>query len=125
MARERRTDSKTPEDEGIPDFDEDLRKRRIIDHDEDLPVPGDRPLAAFDRVTPADQREDESINTRLAREVPDVLPETHEHPGRIVEPTDEDGNDVIKELVADETDDTAALAPEEAALHLVEEDDEL
>ena len=125
MAEPQRRPSKTPEDEGIPDFDEDLRKRKLIEQDEDMPIPGDRPLAAFDRVTPSDQRQDETVKTRIAREVPDESPESHEHPGRLVDvASDEDGNDIVRELVADEADDDAALAPEEAAMHIVEEDDE-
>ncbi len=126
MAEPRRRASKSPEDEGIPDFDEDIRKRKLIEQDDDMPVPGDRPMAAFDRVTPGDQREGETVTTRVAREVPDEAPESHEHPGRLVDVSgDEDGNDVVRELVADEADDDAALAPEEAAMHIVEENDEL
>jgi hypothetical protein len=124
MAEPERRPSNTPEDEGIPDFDEDLRKRKLIEQDEDMPLPSDRPLAAFDRVTPTEQRRGESVNTRVAREVPDQLPESHEHPGRIIEPAgDGDGADIYRELIADETDDGAALSPEEAAMHIVEEDE--
>ncbi len=123
MAEPQRRPAKTPEDEGIPDVDEDLRKRRLIEQDEDMPVPGDRPLAAFDRVTPGDQRDDETVNTRVAREVPDEIDESHDHPGRLVDPPGEDGDDIVRELVAEETGDDGARSPEEAAMHIVEEDE--
>ena len=87
-------------------------------------APGDRPLAAFDRITPGDQRDTESVNTRAAREVSDEQPASHTRPGRMVNPTGEGGADVDRELIADETDDDSAPSPEEAAMHLVEEDEE-
>ncbi len=118
--------AKQPEDEGLPDFDEDLEsRRRIPDYDEGLPLPGDRPLESLDLVTASEQRRGESLRTRLAREVPDDARPRRERIGRLYEETGDDGPDVSEELVADETDDTSGLSPEEAALHIVEEDDEL
>ena len=116
--------AKRPEDEGQPDFDEDLEsKRKIPNYDEGLPLPGERPLESLDLVTAEEQRRGQSIETRLARELPDEpRPARERH--RIFEET-EDGEDVTKELVADEADETSALSPEEAALHVVEEEDEL
>jgi uncharacterized protein DUF5709 len=124
---EERYHAKSPEDEGIPDVDSDLRRRRLIEMDEDLPIPADdRPLGAYDRPTVVELREDETVNTRRAREVPD---EPHKHRrhdvvGRLYEEPGEAGRDVIKELVAEETDDTAGLSPEEAAMHIEFSDDE-
>lgn len=116
--------AKRPEDEGQPDFDEDLEsKRKIPDYDEGQPLPGERPLESLDLVTAEEHRRGESIETRIAHELPDEpRPERERH--RIFEET-EDGEDVTRELVADEADDTSGLSPEEAALHIVEDDDEL
>jgi hypothetical protein len=126
MAQERRTDAKRPEDEGQPDFDEDLESRRKIpDYDEGVALPGDRPREANDLVTAQEQRRGESLRTRLAREVPDEPAARRERVGKLYEETDSDGTDDVKELVADETDDTSGLAPEEAAMHVVDEEDEL
>jgi hypothetical protein len=126
MTDERRRENKQPEDEGQPDFDEDLESRRgISDYDEGPVLPGDRPLESLDLVTAEEQRRGESLNTRLAREVPDQPPPQRGRVGRLFEETDDDGTDVNKELVADETDDTAGLSPEEAAMHVVDEGDEL
>lgn len=108
---------RNPEDEGIPDLDEDTRKKRgNADLDEELPLPGDRPLEANDLTTVREQLQGESINTRVARELPDEQPEAEDTVGHLVEET-EDGVDVTKELVADETDDDEALSAEEAAMH--------
>jgi hypothetical protein len=126
MAKEPRSDGKRPEDEGQPDFDEDLESRRKVpDYDEGVALPGDRPLEANDLVTAAEQRRGEPVRTRLARELPEDAPARAERLGKIYEETDEDGNDVNRELVADETDETSGLSPEEAAMHVVEEGDEL
>lgn len=123
MPGERRRPARSPEDEGIPDFDEDLRRKRLTELDEELPLPGDRPLGANDLVTPAEQRDGETVRTRVAREIPDDVPDrTDDQPGRMVEET-EDGKDVTRELVADETDDRAGLTAEEAAVHVVEDED--
>jgi hypothetical protein len=120
MAEQRR---RSPEDDGLPDFDDRIRKLKLIEQDEDLPVPADRLLAAFDNVTAEDMRRGDSLRTRLARELPDV-PSHHIERivGRIVDEDTRDGEDVTGELVGTETDDTAALAPEEAAMHEVPED---
>jgi hypothetical protein len=125
MSEAQRRDGKSPEDEGLPEFDEDLESRRKIpDYDEGMPLLADRPLESWDRVTATEQRRGESLNTRLAREIPDEIRPDRERPGRIYEET-ENGADVNKELVADEADDVAGLSPEESAMHIVEEDDEL
>lgn len=126
MSEERRRDGKRPEDEGIPDFDDDLESRRkIADYDEGIALPGDRPLESRDRVTAQEQREGEPLRTRLAREVPDEPQPRPDRLGRIYEKTDEEGDDVYAELVADETDETSGLSPEESAMHILDEDEEL
>src|SRR4051812_49270290 len=103
------------EDEGIPDLDPDYEeKRKGSDLDEGIALPGDRPLESFDKVTAREQRQRDSVNTRHAREEPDVFERERrrETVGRLVEET-EDGRDVTKELEADESDDRAGLSPEE------------
>jgi uncharacterized protein DUF5709 len=102
------------------------RIRRRSTEDDEVPVAGDRPLGAFDRVTAREQREGESLNTRVAREIPDEVPEDPDGAdriGRIYEEL-EDFVDVTKELVADESDDVNGLTPEEAAMHIVELDND-
>ena len=118
--------ARTPEDEGQPDFDEDLESRRKLrNYDEGESLPGDRPLESRDLVTAEEQRRGETLGTRLAREAPDEPRPPRNRVGKLYEELDEDGTDVNKELVADETDDTSGMSPEEAAMHVVDEDDEL
>jgi hypothetical protein len=101
----------TPEDEGIPDHE-----------DEELPLPGDRPKGANDRVTVREQMERESIPTRVAREIPeDARPAQPPEVGRLVDEPTEDGDDVTDQMVAEESDDVDALSPEEAAMHVEDE----
>jgi hypothetical protein len=124
MAEPARKHERTPEDEGIPDFDEDLRRRRLVNADEGMAVPGERPAAARDRVTPAEQRERESMGTRAAREIPDEEPDgTEPRVGRIYDELS-GWIDTTKELVADETDDVAGMTAEEAAMRALEEQEE-
>lgn len=118
---------RSPDDDGIPELEEEFARKRHLAEDDEIPVrPADTPLAAFDRVTAAEQRRGETIRTRVAREVPDVLPERPDDRlgHKIYEETDEDGTDIFKELVADEDDDSAGLSPEEAAMHIVDPDDD-
>jgi hypothetical protein len=93
--------------EDEPDFDDDDIETELMDPD--------RPLGSNDQVTVREQLEGDSMNTRVAREVPDEQPEPTDTVGRLVEET-VDGRDVTKELEADESDDRDALSPEEAAM---------
>lgn len=113
------------EDEGIPQFDEEVPERPS-DDDQEIPFPSDRPRIADDRLTPAEQREREPIADRIDREEPDVdeQEEQRSTPGRLVEETP-DGRDVTRELEADETGDQAGLAAEEAAVTLRDADEQM
>ncbi len=95
-------DKRLPEDEGIPALDETPPGLRPSDDDQEMILPADRPLAAHDRLTASEQRERESLRTRLAREEPDVTPENDEErttAGRFFEET-EGGTDITREVEA-------------------------
>ncbi len=116
---------RTPEDEGIPALDETPPGVRPSDDDQEIILPADRPLAAHDRLTAAEQRERESVRTRLAREEPDATPETDEErqtAGRFYEET-ADGVDITREVEATETADRGGLSAEEAAVRVHEPDE--
>ena len=111
---------RSAEDEGIPPSDENARERPS-DDDQEIFLPGDRPVASLDRVTASEQRERETLRTRIAREQPEEAPHREDDTaGRFYEET-EDGEDVTREVEATETDDRDALSPEEAAMHYREE----
>ena len=115
MSEPQRKRETTPEDEGIPDHD-----------DEEMPLPGDRPLASQDRVTAREQQERETVRQRVARERPEDAsdaqdgaerprPNDRRTPGRFYEET-VDGDDVTREVEATETEDREALSAEEEAV---------
>src|SRR5512144_2990452 len=89
------------EDAGLPDLEAGLPGKRITgDTQDDMPVPGDEPMAVDGfGTTAAEQREGEPLDLRLSREEPDVIGDlladepggedvTEQVAGRIVE-TDE------------------------------------
>jgi hypothetical protein len=90
-----------PEDEGIPEISQD--DSPTMDRAEDpqfAPVPGERPGASADFGTTAfEQSTGESLDGRLAREVPD------------------DATDVRP---AEDTDAPAGQGPESAAMHVTD-----
>ena len=106
MSEPQRKRETTPEDEGIPDHD-----------DEEMPLPGDRPLASQDRVTAREQQERETVRQRVARERPEDASDADERktPGRFYEET-VDGDDVTREVEATETEDREGLSAEEEAV---------
>jgi hypothetical protein len=63
------------EDEGLASPDPELAAKRITgDTQDDVPVPGDRPVAVNDfGTTVAEQQAGEPLELRLAREEPDLL----------------------------------------------------
>jgi hypothetical protein len=63
------------EDEGLASAEPGLAGKRITgDPQDDMPVPGDRPVAVDDFGTTAEeQQEGESLDGRLAREQPELL----------------------------------------------------
>lgn len=86
-------------------------------------IPNDRPVAIDEFGTTADEMsEGESLDARLARELPDT-PEVDEHrSGRLVEPDEGAREDHDAQLVAADVGiDGGAASAEEAAVHDVEE----
>lgn len=99
--------------------------------------PPDRPLGldAYG-TTDAEQREGESLDQRLAEEVPDVTDdegspaEFHDYrevgatrSGRLVADDEGSGEDTEKDMVSDDVGiDGGAASAEEAAVHVVEDD---
>ena len=117
------------EDEGIPD----LQDTVTSDDNEGLIPPRDYPQAVNEfGTTAAEESRGESLAQRVAREEPDFgeqgapSGDLDDETGRVVEPITEGGIDdeaaSIGELV---TDDASGLSAEEAAMHVVDEDDAL
>src|SRR5689334_17615513 len=77
-----------PEDNGIPDVSQDDSPTIYENEDPEFaPEPGERPTATVDYGTTAfEQAEGESLDGRLAREIPDDAPGVRpaEDPGRAV-----------------------------------------
>ncbi|MFF9628284.1 DUF5709 domain-containing protein [Streptomyces fradiae] len=143
-------DREIREDHGILDDEDTLSDRAADPYDEGYSPP-ERPLAADDVGTTArEQREGESLDRRLAREVPDPTqrvgdPEASDGigdlPGGMGEPMDEQvgrhrsgrlvapdegvRSDTEKDVVGRDVGvDGGAASAEEAAVHLVPEPDE-
>ena len=117
------------EDEGIPDLQETVTS----DESEALPPPRDYPQGADEfGTTAAEESRGESLAQRVAREEPDFdervpRPDVDDEVGRIVEPGAESGTfddeaAVLGELL---TDDASGLTAEEAAMHVVDDDEVL
>lgn len=108
----------TPEDEGIPEHGGPAPgKRETGDPQEGLLPPGDTPPAADGFGTTAEeQRTGESLDDKLAEEVPGQPPPRQTSMGRLVEAgsgvTDREKDEVGEEG----EDDRSGLTPEEAAL---------
>jgi hypothetical protein len=117
----------TPEDEGIPEHGGPARgKRETGDPQEGLLLPDDEPRAA-DRsgTTAEEQREGESLDEKLAEELPDRESSRRTSMGRLIEPAS-GVTDREKEEVAEEAeDDRSGLTPEEAAMRDEENPDGL
>jgi hypothetical protein len=107
------------EDEGIPDIGRPHpTKRATGDPQEGLMVPRDRPRAADDWGTTAqEQREEEPLGDRLDDELPDVEPGERVRAGRLV---DDGPEDTEPEMIADLAveDELEGLSAEEAALRV-------
>jgi hypothetical protein len=119
------TDSRprTPDDEGMPDLDPPAPgKAETGDPQEGLPPPNDRPRASVDYGTTAEeQRHGESLDQRIAREVPDDAVPAPDEPGELVEETPVIDDEA--ELVGEETPSDPSLghSAEEEAIHVIEE----
>lgn len=114
------------EAEGIPEPDPGPGAGRVID--ENPEPPHDRPVAAVGfGTTPAEVREGESLDGRLARELPDlpepVEPDAPPGVGRVVQPDEGVRTDTDKDMVAqDAGTDVGGYTAEEAAMHAVPDD---
>lgn len=125
------------EDEGLATPDPALAAKRITgDPQDDVPVPGDRPVAVDDfGTTAAEQRDGEPLDGRLAREEPDLSPDApidlsedadnpypadrEERVGRIVEEDEGAREDTEADAVAlDVGTDAGGFTAEERAMHI-------
>lgn len=127
------------EDEGLASPESGLAGKRITgDAQDDMPVPGDNPVAVDDFGTTAlEQQEGEPLDSRLAREEPDfaekatTMPDTsedadnpypvdrEERVGRIVETDEGAREDTEPDAVAtDVGTDTGGFTAEERAMRI-------
>jgi hypothetical protein len=127
-----------PEDDGIPEVSQDDSPTMARSEDPEFaPLPGERPGSASDFGTTArEQAEGESLDGRLARELPDIDADTPpdvrpaEDPDRGVGQLEQDvdtdpGDDSGTERTADDVEATAdqpvgGQGPEESAVHLTD-----
>ena len=123
-----------PEDEGIPEVSQDDSPTMARSEDPEFaPLPGERPGSAADFGTTArEQAEGESLDGRLARELPDDAPDVRpaEDPNRAVGQLEQDvdtdpGDDSGTERTADDVEATAerpvgGQGPEESAVHVTD-----
>jgi len=120
-----------PEDEGLPEVSQDDSPTIAENEDPEFaPLPGERPGASADYGTTArEQAEDEPLDARLAREVPDVAPDVRPAAG-LAPQLEQDagtdpGSDSGTERIADDIEATAdeptgGESPEERAIHLTD-----
>ena len=123
-----------PEDDGIPEVSQDDSPTQDRAEDPQFdPVPGDRPTASLDYgTTSREQAENESLDGRLAREIPDDAPDVRpaEDPGRAGAQYEQDvdtdrRDDSGTERTADDIEATAdapvgGQGPEESAMHVTD-----
>jgi hypothetical protein len=123
-----------PEDEGIPDLQDGTPEAQQAEDPQQMPVPGERPVAADDfGTTPAEQAEGESLDDRLAEEEPDVgaggadqavAPETTAAPeaGQLSDDPLPGSRPANQDTFATESD-AEGLAGEESAVHVSDDDE--
>jgi len=124
-----------PEDEGLPEVSQDDSPTMERAEDPELaPLPGERPGASADfGTTSLEQAEGESLDGRLAREIPDDAPDVRpaEDPQRPFAQLEQDldttpPTDSGTERTADDLEATADApiggeGPEEGAVHVIGE----
>lgn len=120
------------EDEGIPDLQDGTPEQQEASDPQQAPLPHDQPTAVLDFGTTAEeQRRGETLDMRVAREVPDVpdaggnpdatYPDHPDRVGRIVQPDQGSRDDTEPDAVADEVGaDGGGYLPEERAMHVEE-----
>jgi hypothetical protein len=123
-----------PEDEGLPEVaNDDSPTAELAEDPEFAPLPGERPGASADfGTTSFEQAEGESLDGRLAREIPDDAPDVRpaEDPQRASAQLEQDldttpPTDSGTERTADDIEATADLpvggeSAEEAAMHTID-----
>ena len=123
-----------PEDEGLPDVaQDDSPTMERAEDPEFAPLPGERPGASVDfGTTSQEQAEGESLDGRLARELPDDAPDVRpaEDPQRAFAQLEQDldttpPSDSGTGRTADDVEATADApvggeGPEESAVHVVD-----
>ncbi len=123
-----------PEDDGIPEVSQDdFPTQDRAEDPQFAPVPGERSTASADYGTTArEQAEGESLDDRLAREIPDDAPDVRpaEDPSRAQTQLEQDldttpRTDSGTERTADDVEATAdapvgGQGPEEAAMHVTD-----
>ena len=123
-----------PEDEGVPEVaQDDSPTQERAEDPQFAPLPGERPNASADFGTTAlEQAEGESLDGRLARELPDDAPDVRpaEDPDRAVGQLEQDLHDPATPTPAPNrtADDVEATAdpsvggegPEEGAMHVTD-----
>jgi hypothetical protein len=121
------------EDDGIPDLQDGVPEQDWMEDPQFAPVPGERPNASVDYGTTArEQAEGESLDGRLAREIPDDAPDVRpsEDPQRATAQLEQDldttpPTDSGTERTADDIEATAdptvgGEGPEEGAVHIID-----
>jgi hypothetical protein len=122
-----------PEDEGIPEVSQDDSPTQERAEDPQFaPVPGERPTAATDfGTTAAEQAEGESLDGRLAREIPDDAVDVRpaEDPDRSFQleqdtsttPESDSGtNRTADDVEATADPSVGGQGPEESAMHVTD-----
>jgi hypothetical protein len=123
-----------PEDEGIPEVSQDdFPTQDRAEDPQFAPVPGERPTASLDHGTTAqEQAEGESLDDRLAREIPDDAADVRpaEDPSRAQNQLEQDldttpRTDSGTERTADDVEATAdrpvgGQGQEEASMHVTD-----
>lgn len=122
------------EEEGIPDLQDGYPEQYWAEDPQKAPVPGDRPVGVDDYgTTPEEERENEPLDGRLNREMPDptqaadpvaavAMDETSRETARLVQPDEGVHEDTESDEVADEVgQDAGGFTAEESAVRVEHE----
>ncbi|MBA9005162.1 MULTISPECIES: DUF5709 domain-containing protein [Thermomonospora] len=94
------------EDEGIPDLQDGTPQQQWAEDPEEMPLPGDEPVAVEEYGTTAEEQSaGESLDRKLSRETPEPgteEPDVSEPAGRIVEEDQGARPDTEKDAVAED-----------------------
>jgi hypothetical protein len=116
---------RTLDEEGVPDLEGPLPEKAATgDPQEGLPPPNEKPRASRDwGVTEAEQRMDEPLDDRLAREEPDDDQAPRAESREMVQPVPPEGSlaDDEKDEIAEAAEPEGAVGPEESAVRVESE----